>query len=370
MKRITLVFLLLVSQIIFAQFTAQDVKFFVGTGDQTAYLVVDFKDGTEDRSYAWGYRFNEVDEPIFLDMLMAVQAAEPAFTIDQTGGFLNDIYYNDHSAEGGNPDYWSTWQGDSSTTFAMNGGVGEDVEDGIWYGCSYGFSNPTSQAPATPIAAYSSLWLDPATITSTVGSGSKSIMVIVDFGTETDGVADSYAAKVLYDGAMTAELALQTLQTSTSTFQFEYTNNAVTEVNYEQTSVVNTADVQWKMFAGTNLSNWKSIATTTTAIPENTLLGLRFGNIRPITPQNANVAFLSTETFTASNFSIYPNPATSTISISSNENYETVSVYNMMGAEVISTTGDSVNVENLASGLYILKLSNNSQSVTKRFIKK
>ena len=370
MKRITLVFLLLVSQIIFAQFTAQDVKFFVGTGDQTAYLVVDFKDGTEDRSYAWGYRFNAADEPTMLDILTAVQTAEPAFTIDQTGGFLNDIYYNSHSAEGGNPDWWSTWQGDSSTTFAMNGGVGEDVEDGMWFGCSYGFSNPTSQAPVTPIAAYSSLWLDAANITATTGFGTKSIMVIVDLGTETDGLADSYATNLLYEGDMTAERAMQTLQELTSSFQFQYTDTEITEVRYGTTSVANTADVQWKMFGGSNLSNWKSIATTTAVIPENTLLGFRFGNTRPITPQNANVALLGTETFTASNFSIYPNPASSTLSISSNETFETVSVYNMMGGEVISTTGNSVNVENLASGVYILKLSNKSQSITKRFIKK
>lgn len=370
MKRITLVFLLLVSQIIFAQFTAQDVKFFVGTGDQTAYLVVDFKDGTEDRSYAWGYRFNAVDEPSVSDMLTAVQTAEPAFSIDLTGGFLNDIYYNDHIGEGSNPDWWSTWQGDSSATFAMNGGIGSDVEAGMWYGCSYGFSNPTSQAPATPIAAYSSLWLDAANITATTGFGTKSIMVIVDFGTETDGIANSYATNILYEGDMTADYAMQILQSFTSSFQFEYTENAVTEVTYFDNSAVNTAEAQWTLFGGTNLSNWKSVANTTTVIPENTLLGFRFGSIRPITPQNANVALLSTETFTASNFSIYPNPASSTISISSNETFETVSVYNMMGAEVISTTGNSVNVENLASGVYILKLSNNSQSVTKRFIKK
>ena len=370
MKRITLVLLLLVSQMIFAQFTSQDVKFFVGTGDQTAYLVVDFKDGTEDRSYAWGYRYNAADEPIMLDILTAVQAAEPAFTIDQTGGFLNDVYYNDHNAEGGDPDWWSTWQGDSLNTLGMNGGIGSDVENGFWYGLSYGFSNPTAEAPITPIAAYSSLWLDSANITATTGSGTKSIMVIVDFGTETDGVADSYATNILYEGEMTADYAMQILEDFTSSFQFEYTETAVTEASYFDNSAVNTTDAQWILFGGTNLSNWKSVANTTTVIPENTLLGFRFGNIRPITPQNANVALLGTETFTASNFSIYPNPASSTISISSNEIFETVSVYNMMGAEVISTTGNSVNVENLASGVYILKLSNNSQSVTKRFIKR
>lgn len=370
MKRITLVFLLLVSQIIFAQFSAQDVKFFVGQGDQTAYLVVDFKDGTEDRSYAWGYRFNEADEPIFLDILQAIQAAEPAFTIDQTGGFLNDIYYNDHSAEGANPDWWSTWKGDSSTTFAMNGGIGQELENGGWYGCSYGFSNPTAEAPITPIAAYSSQWLNPATIASTVGSGTKSIVVIVDFGTETADVANSFAVNVSYDGTITAEEALHILKENTSNFDFEFNETSVTEATYNEFSAINSADVQWNMYGGTNLSNWKSIASKTQAIAENTLLGLRFGNIRPITPQNAIPAQLSTETFTSTNFSIYPNPASSILSISSSEIFETVSVYNMMGAEIISTTGNTVNVENLASGMYILRVSNDSKSATKRFIKR
>ena len=145
---------------------------------------------------------------------------------------------------------------------------------------------------------------------------------------------------------------------------------SVTEATYNEFSAINSADVQWNMYGGTNLSNWKSIASKTQAIAENTLLGLRFGNIRPITPQNAIPTELSTETFTSTSFSIYPNPASSTLSISSNEIFETVSVYNMMGAEVISTTGNTVNVENLASGMYILRVSNDSKSATKRFIKR
>ena len=44
MKKITLLLLLFSTQIIFAQFNAADVKYFVGTGTKTAYLVVDFND--------------------------------------------------------------------------------------------------------------------------------------------------------------------------------------------------------------------------------------------------------------------------------------------------------------------------------------
>ena len=61
MKKITLLFLLFSTQIIFAQFNAADVKYFVGTGNKTAYLVVDFNDDYEPNSYVWGYRFNDTN---------------------------------------------------------------------------------------------------------------------------------------------------------------------------------------------------------------------------------------------------------------------------------------------------------------------
>ena len=47
MKKTFLLFLLLLTQYIFAQFTEGNVKNIVGTGDKIAYVVVDFKDGTD-----------------------------------------------------------------------------------------------------------------------------------------------------------------------------------------------------------------------------------------------------------------------------------------------------------------------------------
>lgn len=63
MRKITFFFFLLLSTLSFAQFTPNDVKYFVGTGSSTAYLVIDFKDDTDDRSYAWGIRFDK-NQPI------------------------------------------------------------------------------------------------------------------------------------------------------------------------------------------------------------------------------------------------------------------------------------------------------------------
>ena len=63
----------------FAQLTANDVKFFVGTGSQTAYFVADFKDGTDDRSYVWGVKFNPGQNITGPQMMQMIKNAEPAF---------------------------------------------------------------------------------------------------------------------------------------------------------------------------------------------------------------------------------------------------------------------------------------------------
>lgn len=52
---------------------SSDILYWVGQGDNTAILVVDF--GTN--AYAWGYRYEDADEATALDMIMAVDEADP-----------------------------------------------------------------------------------------------------------------------------------------------------------------------------------------------------------------------------------------------------------------------------------------------------
>lgn len=87
---------------------------------------------------------------------MAVEAAEPNFSTDFSGGFLNDIIYNHHSGLSGEPDWCSTWSGTDVENMEMNSGVSEELKNGRWYGISYGFS-PTKM-PTVTYSAYSSLW--------------------------------------------------------------------------------------------------------------------------------------------------------------------------------------------------------------------
>lgn len=86
-----------------------------------------------------------------------------------------------------------------------------------------------------------------------------------------------------------------------------------------------------------------------------------------------NSATLSVDDLTLSNFTVFPNPAKNNITIVGNVDLTSVSVFDITGKKVIENKGSSintVNVSNLNSGIYLLKLENiNGNITTKKFVK-
>ena len=71
-------------------------------------------------------------------------------------------------------------------------------------------------------------------------------------------------------------------------------------------------------------------------------------------------------------FKIYPNPVENKLYINTNEDVK-ITIYNVLGklvqtTEVTSTKKD-INVANLSSGIYLVKINNGAQSITKKMIK-
>lgn len=74
----------------------------------------------------------------------------------------------------------------------------------------------------------------------------------------------------------------------------------------------------------------------------------------------------------ANNITIYPNPANNFINISTTENISNVEVYNIVGKRVLSIKNlqnNQVDISNLASGMYMLRLTNGTSIATKKIIK-
>lgn len=353
-----------------AQFTANDVKYFIGSGTQTAYVVVDFKDGTDDRSYAWGIRFNPGESLSINNLLQRIQTAEPQFMYQQSGGFLNTIKFNDHYKTSGS-DWWSTWSGDSASTFSGNGGIGGTVQDGRWYGFSYGFSNPSMQAPVTPIPAYSSLWYNSSQITNWIGTGSNKSLVVIDFGTNnSNGNANSFVFGIQYNGTITAEQALQLIDAQTSAFNYTSSANQVSSLSLNSFSETANGTDLWKLYKGSNLSNWKTNTNLSTiTLNNNDWFGLSFGTRRPFTPTEANVT-LSVSDVMKENFKIYPNPASDFIVIETKNSVKDINIYSVSGQKVINTQNKKISIQNLQKGAYWVEIKTDQSTTTRKIIKK
>ena len=81
---------------------------------------------------------------------------------------------------------------------------------------------------------------------------------------------------------------------------------------------------------------------------------------------------LSVDSFTVSNFSLYPNPTNTgfvNITTTSSEKVN-VNVFDILGKKVISQTlnNNTLNVSDLNSGVYIVKLTQNGASTTKKLV--
>ncbi|AXG68401.1 hypothetical protein KORDIASMS9_00616 [Kordia sp. SMS9] len=80
---------------------------------------------------------------------------------------------------------------------------------------------------------------------------------------------------------------------------------------------------------------------------------------------------LSNEEFGTTTFSMYPNPANgATVTITSpSNNTKDVQVYSILGKQVINTTiTNTLNVADLQSGIYVVKITENGKSATKKLV--
>jgi hypothetical protein len=82
---------------------------------------------------------------------------------------------------------------------------------------------------------------------------------------------------------------------------------------------------------------------------------------------------LGTNDNTIEGFSFNPNPATDAINLSSTENIERVTIYNILGQKVIdqdiNATSSQLNVANLVTGAYLMQVSVDGKTATYKVLK-
>jgi surface protein len=89
-----------------------------------------------------------------------------------------------------------------------------------------------------------------------------------------------------------------------------------------------------------------------------------------ITDGGLDCSALSVEDENLLAISIYPNPTSNTLFISGNETPISVSIYNVLGKEVVSKKNtNNINVQALPSGLYTIRISDGIRQTNRKFIK-
>lgn len=83
---------------------------------------------------------------------------------------------------------------------------------------------------------------------------------------------------------------------------------------------------------------------------------------------------LSVDEFEIKPFSIYPNPTTNVLNISTNEIINSLAIYNQLGKQVMTLhdkqiLNNAVNVSNLSQGIYFITIVVNDKKQTLKFIK-
>ena len=105
-------------------------------------------------------------------------------------------------------------------------------------------------------------------------------------------------------------------------------------------------------------------------------VAVKYDNIK-LTALSILPNYLGAESFLASKFNLYPNPTTNIVNITNGENMlvSKIEVYDVAG-KLITTenynnkTEIQLNVENLASGTYLLHLKTNEGTAVKKLVKK
>ena len=82
---------------------------------------------------------------------------------------------------------------------------------------------------------------------------------------------------------------------------------------------------------------------------------------------------MSVSTFNTPKVRIYPNPTSGIVTIEANSVIESITVYNVLGQEMLSQKGNSasetLNISNFKSGVYLVKTTSNGKTATSRIVK-
>ncbi|AXG71438.1 internalin-J [Kordia sp. SMS9] len=183
----------------------------------------------------------------------------------------------------------------------------------------------------------------------------------------------------------TGNPSLQTIDFSANAnlFRISIDNSAITDLDLSNNSGLGEVEAYDNSnLASVNVANGNNVAITLADFTNNTALSciqIDTGFTPPSSSwfkdasanYSADCSSLSVDDFNSNNkIKIYPNPAKNNLYIESNQQIETIEIYTLLGEKVVEAKTTTINISNLNSGIYLIKIiSLNRNVLTKKFIK-
>jgi hypothetical protein len=194
-------------------------------------------------------------------------------------------------------------------------------------------------------------------------------------GDDADGASDVGEfcyGQIVYIQDHAGLSAKHFITTSATVVDFA-TTSAANYILRQGTKTGYTAD-DWIVSAngsGSSVPNWVFSTTLDKVYPDEFQgwdgINTTYGGLNP------TAASLSVDEVFSSKTSMYPNPATQLVNISSDVVINKVEVYNVIGKKVLSTkdlTNKTLDISSLSSGIYTVKLTSGKSVALKKLIKK
>lgn len=265
------------------------------------------------------------------------------------GGIENDI--NIHIRGAGNTDNMS------------NGNIEFDKIEFTAPGLSSKISYDFASDDITGFAGVSGgIVTDGGTILNFVGDGTNTAPKFSQTFYNVDASTNQYAHIVVDNNASNADQIKFQFVDAGSTVQ-TYGNQTLNS----GTSTVIDVDLSGKAEWTGNITEWRFVFSVSGG--GNVDTGLL--EISKIVFDNDAVLATDKVVFKDdASISLYPNPSSNTISISSSNSIEKMEVYTVLGKKAMTSKTNTINISNLAAGMYIAKIYQEGNIIsTKRFIK-
>lgn len=351
-----------------AQFTFSDVTYWIGSGADSALLVVDFHDSYWDSSYAWGYRYDGIKTGE--DMLNDVASDDSNLSVS-IAGFLNDITYGPHSGIGSNPAWWGTYSGTDASSLAQNGGITDTLVSGQWFACSYTDFAP-EVLPGNPIPAFEPIGIDDISshVDFWIGTGLQTSVLAIDFHDGTGGSSFTWGYR--HDGSKTAEDMLNDIAAADGGLSVAIAG-FLNDITYNSYAGIGSSPAWWSTWTATNLGNWEQNIGIGTAIVDGEIFGCSYTDFAPVLrPSSPSPALdVSVEENVESVIAVYPQPAENVLNISlKSADAERIRLYDLTGKIVLeklnTSTAVTLNIAELAAGVYVLEVGTTRRKIVKK----